>query len=311
MNLEFINALKNAASTVSVVTTNGKKGMAGATISSFCSVSANPASLLACVFKETPLSSTIKSNKKFCLNLLSLEQINISNIFAGREVSTNQNKFDLVDWNSGKFNQPIIKGSVASFECDVSNIIDGKTHNVFFGNVIHSYNANTSTRSEPLAVPDPLVHLLLERRVLLENLVHGDGGELRLVIREARELGVNLGFPRLRGGGELFRLRDERLEHRGGLRHLVAVVLGVLDGGEALPPLLDDLGHAGALLEVLPVDGRHGLFFQWIWRKFQSADRGGGIFCGWGSAGWRGAGSTRGLRALISRRGVRRAPPAR
>jgi flavin reductase (DIM6/NTAB) family NADH-FMN oxidoreductase RutF len=150
MNLEFINALKNAASTVSVVTTNGKKGMAGATISSFCSVSANPASLLACVFKETPLSSTIKSNKKFCLNLLSLEQINISNIFAGREVSANQNKFDLVDWSLGEFNQPIITGSVASFECEVNNIIDGKTHNVFFGNVI-------SIIDEP-EIKEPLIY---------------------------------------------------------------------------------------------------------------------------------------------------------
>ena len=38
MNLEFVNALKNAASTVSVVTSNGKFGMAGATISSMLTI---------------------------------------------------------------------------------------------------------------------------------------------------------------------------------------------------------------------------------------------------------------------------------
>ena len=136
MNLEFVNALKNAASTVSVVTSNGKHGMAGATISSFCSVSADPAILLACIFKKSPLADKIKYNKKFCINLLSQKQIDISNIFAGRQISANKDKFDLIDWTDGKFNQPIIEGSVASFECKVDKIIDGETHNIFIGNVI-------------------------------------------------------------------------------------------------------------------------------------------------------------------------------
>lgn len=136
MNLEFVNALKNAASTVSVVTSNGEDGMAGATISSFCSVSANPAILLACVFKKTPLGEKIKSNNKFCINLLSQKQIDVSNIFAGRELPATKNKFDLVEWSVGQFNQPIIEGCVASFECEVNKIIDGETHNIFIGNVV-------------------------------------------------------------------------------------------------------------------------------------------------------------------------------
>ena len=150
MNLEFIKALRNIASTVSIVTSSGKNGMAGATISSFCSVSADPATLLACIFKKTPLNTMIKASKKFCINLLSQEQIEISNIFAGREVSTNQNKFDLVEWSLGKFKQPIITGSVASFECEVNNIINGQTHNIFIGNVISIFN-------EP-HIEDPLIY---------------------------------------------------------------------------------------------------------------------------------------------------------
>ena len=45
-------------------------------------------------------------------------------------------KFDLVEWRIGKFNQPIITGTVASFECNINKIIDGETHNIFIGNVI-------------------------------------------------------------------------------------------------------------------------------------------------------------------------------
>ena len=136
MKSKFINALKNVVSTVSVITSNGDAGIAGATISSFCSVSADPASLLACIFKETPLSNTIKKNKRFCINLLSQEQIDVSDVFAGRETVPSKNRFDLVDWNQGQFNQPILNDSVASFECSLSKSIDGNTHEIFIGHVI-------------------------------------------------------------------------------------------------------------------------------------------------------------------------------
>ena len=169
MNLEFVNALKNAASTVSVVTSNGENGMAGATISSFCSVSADPAILLACIYKKTPLAGTIKSNRTFCINLLSQKQINISNIFAGREVSANKNKFDLIEWSAGKFEQPVITGSVASFECEVNKIIDGETHNIFIGKVIS-------------IIDDPKVE---------ESLIYGKQNYAKYTNFDNNEIGLN------------------------------------------------------------------------------------------------------------------------
>ena len=150
MKTKFIVALQNAVSTVSVVTTNGDGGIAGATISSFCSVSAEPATLLACIHKNTPLADSIKLNKKFCINLLSQDQVNISDIFAGREIVENKNKFDLVDWSKGEFNQPILKDSVVNFECDLSQTLDGNTHHVFFGNVLSIL--------DNLKIIDPLIY---------------------------------------------------------------------------------------------------------------------------------------------------------
>jgi flavin reductase (DIM6/NTAB) family NADH-FMN oxidoreductase RutF len=140
MKLEFINALRNTVSTISVVTTNSTGEVAGATVSSFCSVSADPPTLLVCIFKDTPLTSAIKKNKKFCINLLSQSQINVSDIFAGREISPSKNRFDLVEWKEGNFNQPILTGSVASFECNLTKTVDGFTHDVFFGNVLSVFD---------------------------------------------------------------------------------------------------------------------------------------------------------------------------
>ena len=93
----FVSALSNAASSVAVVTTAGHMGMAGSTISSFCSVSADPPMLLACVHKLSPLADTIQANGRFCLNLLSQQQTRESDVFAGRIKPQQGDKFSLVD----------------------------------------------------------------------------------------------------------------------------------------------------------------------------------------------------------------------
>ncbi len=65
MRDEFLSALSNMASFVTDVTTSGEACMAGLTISSFFSVSADPPTLLAYVHKLSPLAETIKSNGRF------------------------------------------------------------------------------------------------------------------------------------------------------------------------------------------------------------------------------------------------------
>ena len=133
MRDKFLSALSNAASSVAVVTTSGEAGMVGLTISSFCSVSADPPTLLACVHKLSPLAETIKSNGRFCLNLLSQQQARESDIFAGRIKPQEGDKFSLVDWTKSESGQPMINHSLASFDCEVSQIIDGASHWVVFG----------------------------------------------------------------------------------------------------------------------------------------------------------------------------------
>ena len=45
----FLQGMAHAASTVSVITTDGAHGREGVTVSAMCSVSADPPSLLVCV----------------------------------------------------------------------------------------------------------------------------------------------------------------------------------------------------------------------------------------------------------------------
>jgi len=143
----FVSALSNAASSVAVVTSAGKAGMAGSTVSSFCSVSADPPTLLACVHKESALAQTIEANGRFCLNLLTQQQSRESDVFAGRIKAADGNKFDLVDWYESELGQPVIENSLASFDCKVSKIVDGASHWVLFGLVADVHQQTDSIDS--------------------------------------------------------------------------------------------------------------------------------------------------------------------
>jgi|TARA_B110000211_G_C13873480_1_gene461902 flavin reductase len=146
----FVSALSNAASSVAVVTTAGHMGMAGSTISSFCSVSADPPMLLACVHKLSPLADTIQANGRFCLNLLSQQQTRESDVFAGRIKPQQGDKFSLVDWTKSTSGQPMISHSLASFDCEVSQVIDGASHWVVFGLVTDVYAHDDSDTDSSL-----------------------------------------------------------------------------------------------------------------------------------------------------------------
>jgi len=69
----FVEAMAAAVSPVSIVTTNGPAGRFGLTVSAVTSVSADPPLVLACINKKSPLLSAIRTNKLFCINMLSVK----------------------------------------------------------------------------------------------------------------------------------------------------------------------------------------------------------------------------------------------
>ena len=55
----FIHAMRGVAASVTVVTTNGKAGRRGATVSAFCSVSADPPTILVCLNKSSGIADAV------------------------------------------------------------------------------------------------------------------------------------------------------------------------------------------------------------------------------------------------------------
>src|ERR1700752_3118648 len=112
----FIEAMRRAATGVTLVTTDGPAGRFGVTVSAFASVSADPPMLLACINRKSPAAAAIAANGGFCVNVLSAEQSPLADVFAGRPERFRPLRFrrpDLARAGGGRR----LGDSIASFAC--------------------------------------------------------------------------------------------------------------------------------------------------------------------------------------------------
>lgn len=87
----------------------------------------------------------IKESGKFGLNLLAADQVGLSR-YAGSCSGKDTNKFIEIPHFYGESGLPLVKDSVASFECEVVDEIKEGDHTVFTGKVTKSY----TTKKDPL-----------------------------------------------------------------------------------------------------------------------------------------------------------------
>jgi flavin reductase (DIM6/NTAB) family NADH-FMN oxidoreductase RutF len=129
---EFRAALSRFPSGVTVVTTKDRSGrLHGITVSAFCSVSLDPPLILVCVEKITGSHAALQESNSFVVNILSDEQIELSEHFA----STLNDKFASIEFVGGIDGLPLIDGAAAILECRLHAQHDGGDHTIFVGRV--------------------------------------------------------------------------------------------------------------------------------------------------------------------------------
>ncbi|MGD0556728.1 MAG: flavin reductase family protein [Streptosporangiaceae bacterium] len=142
---EFIAAMANAATGVTVVVTDGPGGRMAQTISAMCSVSADPPTLLVAVNRRSPLTGVMAINKVFCVNVLAEHQAYIADTFAGRRGERSY------DFGGASWRDPMLLAeSAASFSCVLARTIAVGTHLLFVGEVTGS----SASGHAPLAYHD-------------------------------------------------------------------------------------------------------------------------------------------------------------
>jgi flavin reductase len=133
---DYTDAMASAVTGVSIVTTDGVAGRFGITVSSVSSVSADPPLVLVCINRRSPACAAVHANKVFCINLLSTQQQELANTFAGRP--SRGEPFDFVGsaWSEGLSGAPHVGGAVSTFDCVLEQTHEAGSHDLFIGRVV-------------------------------------------------------------------------------------------------------------------------------------------------------------------------------
>ena len=132
---DFRSAMSQAVTGVNIVTTEGRKGRYGLTVSAVSSVSAEPPMLLVCVNQKSVACSAIEANGSFAINVLAIGQQSAAETFSGSDAHGDAYTFNDEDWTTAVTKSPVLKGAVATFDCKIEGVIPAATHTIFIGRV--------------------------------------------------------------------------------------------------------------------------------------------------------------------------------
>jgi flavin reductase (DIM6/NTAB) family NADH-FMN oxidoreductase RutF len=131
----FIAAMRGVASSVSVVTTAGPAGRHGATVSAFCSVSADPPAVLVCLRADSRIARSVTANGAFCLNVLAEPCSDVAARFAGCHDDAVDDRFDGIAHDDAPTHGPAIDDATV-FRCELGETTDFGSHRIFVGRVV-------------------------------------------------------------------------------------------------------------------------------------------------------------------------------
>ena len=132
----FRDAMRLTASGVAVVTSDGEAGRAGVTVSSLCSLSMEPPSVVFCVHRDNKGLAQILKNGIFVANVLCDAQERVANSFAGLIPEWRENRFLAGEWSELQTGAPALDGALCNFDCRVAQVFEFGSHRIVTGEVL-------------------------------------------------------------------------------------------------------------------------------------------------------------------------------
>lgn len=145
--LSFREALGHYASGITVITSQLDGEPVGFTCQSFYSVSMSPPLVSFRVMSGSASYPKIREAGRFVVNILSGEQVGISNRFAQRGTD----KWQGVQWQASPLGNPIIAGSLHWLDCEIHAEHTAGDHLIVIGEV-------KALSLETAATPQPLLY---------------------------------------------------------------------------------------------------------------------------------------------------------
>lgn len=129
---EFRKAMGTFCTGVTVVTTTKGDTVVGMTANSFTSVSLTPPLVLVSVAKTSSMAASIREAAHFGITILSTEQQDLSNYFAGKRTPEVEARL-AYEWHG---DIPMVASGLATMACLLWAEYDGGDHVLFVGEVL-------------------------------------------------------------------------------------------------------------------------------------------------------------------------------
>jgi flavin reductase (DIM6/NTAB) family NADH-FMN oxidoreductase RutF len=95
--------------------------------------------VLVCVAHTARMHAAITTAGCFGVSMLGAGQVDVARYFADKRRPNGPAQFDAVDWVAGpRTGAPLLTGSLAWLECDLTDSYQGGDHSIFIGRVLSS-----------------------------------------------------------------------------------------------------------------------------------------------------------------------------
>lgn len=139
---KFRQTMAQFVTGVTVVTagrSHDTTGIHGMTCNSFSSVSSQDATISVCLTRDTRTERLIRELGEFAVNVLSAEQQEVADRFAGRHKEFDHQRFEGIAWDPGdQHAAPLLQGAKARLQCRVLQQVDAGDHTLFVARVLHA-----------------------------------------------------------------------------------------------------------------------------------------------------------------------------
>jgi flavin reductase (DIM6/NTAB) family NADH-FMN oxidoreductase RutF len=134
---DFRGAMRQLVGGVAVITVGQGANVTGMTVTSVSSLSVDPPSLIVSVNRAASSWPRLKRYGFFGVNVLSADQIEIAERFAGKGGLKGAERFERSQWVAHASGAPLLAGALAAIDCEIEDIVERYSHGIVIARVRH------------------------------------------------------------------------------------------------------------------------------------------------------------------------------
>jgi flavin reductase (DIM6/NTAB) family NADH-FMN oxidoreductase RutF len=132
---DFRGAMRHLVGAVSVITAGRGSDITGMTVTSVSSLSIDPPTLIVSINRESSTWLVLKRYGVFGVNVLTSDQIDIAERFAGKNGLKGRERFAGGEWVARGPSAPLLVGASVAIDCEVEDVIERHSHAIVIGRV--------------------------------------------------------------------------------------------------------------------------------------------------------------------------------